>query len=192
MSKPAQVSAVAMDPNHKVPVVLLKIEDDDRFVPIWIGLLEASAILVALDGVEVQRPMTHDLLCGMLSTCGASVTRVEVVDLREGTYYAELTLSIGDATTTVDARPSDALAIALRMDAPVFVHDRVLDKVQVEDGEMDAAGEGVPRDGAEIEGLPTEDPVRPTTSIGDVGAMDEEEMREMLEKLDPDDFKYRM
>ncbi len=192
MSKRAQVSAVAMDPTHKVPVVLLKIDGGDRIVPIWIGLLEASAILVAMEGVEVQRPMTHDLLCRVMATCGAVVERVEVTDLRDGTYYAEITVVIDGTSTTVDSRPSDALAIALRTEAPVFVHDRVLDKVQVDEGEIEAGGEGIPPDGAGEEVVPVGEPVRPGTSLGDAGEMDEEQMREMLENLDPDDFKYRM
>ena len=184
MSKPAQVSAVAMDPNHKVPVVLLKIEDDERFIPIWIGLLEASAILVAIEGADVPRPMTHDLACAMLDSCGGKITQVEVVDLRDGTYYAEITLEQGTTRHVLDARPSDALAIALRSEAPILVHDRVLEKVQAED-EVAAAGEGVEGALAGEEGVPT-------PSVVEGADMDEEEMKRLLERLDPDDFKYKM
>lgn len=189
MAKRAQVSAVAMDPNHKVPVVLLKIEDEDRFIPIWVGLLEASAILVVIEGAEVPRPMTHDLLCNLLATVGAEVTRVEVTDLRDGTYFAELTVLTGEASTVIDARPSDALAVALRTDSEIWVNERVLDKVQVDAaGEVEAAP-----DGSEATGVPAvEEAVRPTPGVSEGAPMDDDEMRELLEKLDPDDFKYKM
>ena len=189
MPKRAQVSAVAMDPTHKVPVVLLKIDGEDRFIPIWVGLLEASAILVAIEGAEVPRPMTHDLFVSLAETAGVEVTRVEVNDLREGTYFAEMTVRQGEDTTVIDARPSDALAVALRTGCEIWVSERVLDKVQVdESGEVEAAP-----DGSEIEGLPaSEEAVRPGTTASEGPPMDEEEMRELLEKLDPDDFKYKM
>jgi uncharacterized protein len=210
MAKRAEVSALAMDPNHKVPVVLLRLEDDERFVPIWIGLMEASAILLAIEGVEVQRPMTHDLLCRVADTCGARVTRVEVNDLRDGTYFAELTVQAGDEVHVIDSRPSDAIAIALRTEAPIYVHDRVLDKIDVEDepGLSDwsdpsasdsvdpnvppKAGGEAPSPGAAAEGEqkpkgPRVIPTRPENL-----ETDEDEMRKILEKLSPDDFKYKM
>ena len=166
-----------MDPNHKVPVVLLKPENDERFVPIWIGMLEASAILVALEGVESPRPLTHDLLCMLLQWCGGKATRVEVVDLRDGTYYAELTVVRDGTTETIDCRPSDALAIALRTDAEIYIHERVMEKVEVDDAPP-----------VEAEGAP-DDPQPPVAVASEV---DENEARKILEELDPDDFKYKM
>ena len=175
----AEISAIAMDPNQKVPVVLLKPLDDERFVPIWIGVMEASAILVAMEGVESPRPMTHDLLCMLLEWSGVKVTRVEVVDLRDGTYYAELTVERDGSTETIDCRPSDALAIALRTDADIYIHERVLEKVQVDDDPpVDTDGD------PEIEG--SQPPVVVASEV------DESAARRILEELDPDDFKYKM
>jgi uncharacterized protein len=173
----AEISAVAMDPNQKVPVVLVKPVDEDRFVPIWIGMMEASAILVAMEGVETPRPMTHDLLCTMLRTVGAEVHKVEICDLREGTFYAELFVEILGKLHRIDSRPSDALALALRMRAPIYLHERVLDQVAI-----DKAPEG---DG--VDAVP-DGRAKPAVA----GALeDDESMRELLEGLDPADFKYR-
>ena len=194
MGKRAEVSAIAMDPNHKVPVVLLKIEDDERFIPIWIGLMEASAILVALEGTEVQRPMTHDLLCNIARVCGQVVKRIEVCDLRDGTYYAEMTVQDGDHVHVIDCRPSDAIAIALRTSAPIWVHDRVLDKVQIEDQpEVEEASEDVIEAPAAEEAEEEEGRTpQPAPAVVDGFDTDEEKMREILEDLSPDDFKYKM
>jgi len=203
MAKRAEVSALAMDPNHKVPVVMLRLEDDDRFVPIWIGLMEASAILLAIEGVEVQRPMTHDLLCRVIDACGVRVTRVEVSDLRDGTYFAELTVQAGDEIHVIDSRPSDAIAIALRTEAPIYVHDRVLDKIDVEaeperaddsDEPVVPQGEGTTAPSPEAAAGEDQKSAKPRaipTLPGNLD-VDEDEMRKILEKLSPDDFKYKM
>jgi len=175
----AEISAVAMDPNHKVPVVLLKPENDERFVPIWIGMMEASAILVAMEDVESPRPMTHDLLCLLLSWAGASVERVEVVDLRDGTYFAELTVERDGMKETIDCRPSDAMAIALRTKAEIYIHERVLDKVQLDDG-------------TEVEADEATDAEEPQLTAAVASEVDEDAARKILEELDPDDFKYKM
>lgn len=203
MAKRAEVSALAMDPNHKVPVVMLRLEDDERFVPIWIGLMEASAILLAIEGVEVQRPMTHDLLCHVIDACGLRVTRVEVNDLRDGTYFAELTVQAGDEVHVIDSRPSDAIAIALRTEAPIYVHDRVLDKIDVEDEperSNDPAepvapqGEGAMAPSPEAAAGGDQESAEPRAIPALPGNLDvdEDEMRKILEKLSPDDFKYKM
>ncbi len=179
----ADVSAVAMDPNHKVPVVLLKPEDDDRFIPIWIGMAEASAILVALEGVEPARPMTHDLMHDVMRRCDVLVTRVEVVDLKDGTYFAEICVAHAGREMRVDSRPSDALAIALRAEAPIYIHERVLERVQF----VDDPGQGGEE---EVEAAEAED-LQPAAAVAEEVPRDEDEMRRMLEDLDPDDFKYR-
>lgn len=192
MAKRAEVDALAMDPNHKVPVVLLRVEDDERFVPIWIGLMEASAIMLAIEGVEVERPMTHDLLCALLQTCGGVVTRVEVTDLRDGTYFAEVTVEAGGTVHVIDSRPSDAIAVALRVDAPIFVHDRVLAKVEVDEQPVivedpdDADGEATAAETEEGAAEP-----RAIPALSEQLDTDEDEMRKILEQLSPDDFKYK-
>lgn len=173
--KRAEVSAVAMDPEHKVPVVLLKPEDDDRFIPIWVGLNEASAILVALEGAETKRPMTHDLMVDTITRCGVKVMQVEVCDLKDGTYFAEIHVKHAGRILHIDSRPSDAIAVALRAEAPIFIHERVLEQVQFVDDPLAAAAE---------------DSTPPV--VADDEPRDEDEMRQMLEDLDPDDFKYRM
>ena len=181
----AEISAVAMDPNQKVPVVLVKPVDEARFVPIWIGMMEASAILVAIEKVQTPRPMTHDLLCDLLRCMDAEVKKVEICDLRERTFFAEVTVECLGKLHKLDARPSDALAIALRSDAPIWLHERVLDKVEVDDAPEVEAGGG-PAGPAEDE-VDDEGP-QPGVS----GApLDDEAMRDLLEGLDPDDFKYK-
>ncbi len=171
----AEVSAVAMDPNHKVPVVLLKPEDDERFIPIWVGMNEASAILVAMEGVETNRPMTHDLMFDVLTRCGVTVTQVEVCDLKDGTYFAEICVKHAGRVLRIDSRPSDAIAVALRAEAPIFIHEHVLERVQFVEDPLTAADE---------EFTPP--------AVADGVPQDEDEMRQMLEDLDPDSFKYRM
>ncbi len=206
MPKRATVSAVALDPKHKVPVILLQIDGEDRFIPIWIGLLEASAILVAMEGTEVQRPMTHDLLTTVARVCGLNVTRVEVSDIRDGTYFAELTVQQGDRVHVIDCRPSDAIALALRTSAPIWVHERVLDEVRIEEAPGGRAGAGerpagevAPGDeppGAPDVGGPERDgegeSSPPTPTMIDAIEADEGAMRDLLERLSPDDFKYKM
>jgi len=193
MAKRAEVSALAMDPNHKVPVVLLRLDDDERFVPIWIGLMEASAILLAIEGVEVQRPMTHDLLVRVMEATGVEVTRVEVNDLQDGTYFAELTVQAGGEQHVIDSRPSDAIAIALRTEAPIYVHDRVLEKIEVEDEEKTDEEEAASAEAAEPEPAAEDgaDEPRPVPTLAGVLDADEDEMRKLLEQLSPDDFKYK-
>ena len=183
----AEVSAVAMDPNHKVPVVLLKPENDDRFIPIWIGMMEASAILVAMEGAETSRPMTHDLMFDVLTQCSVQVDQIEVNDLRDGTYYAEILASHLGEQLRIDCRPSDAIAIALRAEAPIFIHEHVLERVQfVDDPQQASTDEAV-----EAQAADEEDVLFIPAACG-AAPPDEDEMKKMLEDLDPDDFKYRM
>lgn len=180
-----------MDPNYKVPVVLLEVEGDERFIPIWIGLMEASAIMAVLEGEEIERPMTHDLLCSLLQLSGWKVQRVVVSDIRERTYFSEISLANGENEEVVDSRPSDAIAIALRTGAEIWIHDRVLSEVQLVDGirlSEDDSGDPV-GDGGESVGIEER---APASALVEGMDTDEDEMIEMLEKLSPDDFKYKM
>ncbi len=114
------------------PVVILKEKDGDLYLPIWIGLLEANAISVILEGDEVPRPLTPDLLCSILNRMGASVDYIVINDLQNHTFYANITLNANWMRMEIDARPSDAIAIALRVGAPIYVEKAVLDKAGIQ------------------------------------------------------------
>lgn len=133
-----KVFGLALDEDSQVPVLILKDEDESRTLPIWIGAMEAMAISLTLNKVDLPRPMTHDLLLSSLKTLGAEVVRVDVVALKDGTYYAEIEVKTGEAVKRIDSRPSDAIALALRAEAPIFVDDQVLDQAAVDkkDGSM--------------------------------------------------------
>jgi bifunctional DNase/RNase len=112
-------------------VVILKEKMADRYLPIWIGPNEADAIAVKLQGVNVQRPLTHDLLRSVIDTLGAKVNFITVNDLKNDTFFAKITLDVNGGQLEVDSRPSDALALAVRVEAPIYVEDSVLDKAGI-------------------------------------------------------------
>ncbi len=112
-------------------VVILKEKTADRYLPIWIGPAEADAIAVKLQGVSVPRPLTHDLLHSVIGALGASVNSIVVHDLKNDTFYAKITLDVDGRQMEVDSRPSDALALAVRVEAPVYVEESVLDKAGI-------------------------------------------------------------
>lgn len=113
-------------------VVILKEKMADRYLPIWIGPAEADAIAVKLQGVPVPRPLTHDLICTTIDALGASVNYIVVSDLRNDTFYAKIILNVDGGQMEVDSRPSDALALAVRVEAPIYVDDAVLDKAGIQ------------------------------------------------------------
>lgn len=112
-------------------VVILKEKTADRYLPIWIGPSEADAIAVKLQGVNVPRPLTHDLLRSVIDTLGAGVASIVVNDLKNDTFYAKITLNFDGKQMEVDSRPSDALALAVRVEAPIYVEESVLDKAGI-------------------------------------------------------------
>ena len=129
MHIPMNISTVTVDPLSNSPIVILKEIDGDKILPIWIGIMEATAIASELENIKFSRPMTHDLLKNIMDTLDVKVTKVEVCDLRENTYYALIHLLTNDGKEyAVDSRPSDALALSLRVNAPIFVRDEVLKK----------------------------------------------------------------
>jgi bifunctional DNase/RNase len=156
------VVGISVDQNSGGAVLFLQ-DDAERTLPIWIGLAEATAIAKELEEVELPRPLTHDLFRDVLLAIKVELTRVEVMDLRDNTYFAELVLKDATGRTLrVDSRPSDAIALAVRVNAPVFVHEQVLRKAQPGPKEMPA----------------------PT---------DKEGWKKLLEEMDPEDFgKYKM
>jgi uncharacterized protein len=112
-------------------VVILKEKTAERYLPIWIGPSEADAIAVKLQGVSVPRPLTHDLLCSVIDALGASINSIVVSDLKNDTFYAKILLSVDGEQMEVDSRPSDALALAVRAEVPIFAEEAVLDKAGI-------------------------------------------------------------
>ena len=112
-------------------VVILKENDSDRYLPIWIGPAEADAIAVKLQGVTVPRPLTHDLLSSVIDTLGATINSIIVNDLRNDTFYAKIILNLDGGQVEVDSRPSDALALAVRAEVPIFADEEVLEKAGI-------------------------------------------------------------
>jgi uncharacterized protein len=158
-----QVYGVSFDLVGKQPIVLLKTVDGNKFLPIWIGHAEAAAILMKLQNASAPRPMTHDLLTEILRELDAQVTRVAVTELRENTFYAQVTVQQDGSEVEIDSRPSDAIALAVRASAPIFVADDV-----IEESAIEFEGEGEPGN-EEIEAKVSE-------------------FREQLDTLTPDDF----
>ncbi len=162
---PVKVHAITMDPDSNSPVLILKEVQGDRSLPIWIGLLEATAIATEMEKISFVRPMTHDLTVNLLKAVGAKVTKVAVTELKDNTFYAVITLRVGDREVEVDSRPSDAIAIALRTDAEIFVSEEV----------MSSAG-----------------PQEPTTIYEEDVPKEKKKWAELLEELDPQSLKYKM
>ncbi len=162
-------------------VVILKEKDTERYLPIWIGPNEADAIAVRLQGVNVPRPLTHDLLNSMVNALGASVNSIIVTELKNDTFYAKIILNVDGEQMEIDSRPSDALALAVRVDAPIYADEGVLDKA----GIMLDKETGKPLS------------VEPAADKGSGKKVSEEEMKKMsafyefINSLDLEDFDKR-
>ena len=166
MLKEMKLSGLIMDPSTNTPIVILKDLKDKEVISIWIGLLEASAIVVELEKIQPPRPMTHDLVKNILSSLNIQVSRVEVTDLKNNTFYALVHLTMDGKTFKIDARPSDAIAIALRTKSPIYVDERVVKKSKK----------------MELENIRCVDEKEESA-----------EWKELLEKMSPEDFgKYKM
>ena len=126
------IYGVSFDLVGKQPIVLLKTADGNKFLPIWIGHPEAAAILMKLQGATTPRPMTHDLVTEILGQLEATVVRIAVTELRDNTFYAQITVQMNGAEIEVDSRPSDAIALAIRADAPIFAADDVIEESAIE------------------------------------------------------------
>ncbi len=139
------IAGLTMDPASNTPIIILKSEEDDQAIPIWIGLLEATSIASALQDIKYERPMTHDLFKNFSDTLQISIAKVEVCDLKDNTFFARIYFVSKNDNFDIDARPSDAIALALRFNAPIFVEDSVLKKSKISDGEpevVDTSAEG--------------------------------------------------
>jgi bifunctional DNase/RNase len=165
MLKEMKIAGITVDPFTNTPIVLLKDLEEKDVLPIWIGLLEASSIATALENIQTPRPMTHDLLKNILDQLGVKVLKIEVNDLKDNTYYALIHMDVNKKRLTIDARPSDALAIALRTGASIFVEESVIQR------------------SAKVD----------LSQKGDKVVTDTTEWEEILENLSQDDFgKYKM
>src|SRR3989440_10891411 len=126
------IYGVSFDLVGKQPIVLLKTAEGNKFLPIWIGHPEAAAILMKLQNASTPRPMTHDLVADILGQLNAEVVRITVTELRENTFFAQITVQLDGSEIEVDSRPSDAIALAIRAEAPIFAADRVIEESAIE------------------------------------------------------------
>jgi bifunctional DNase/RNase len=172
--KEVSIEAIRVSLMNYNRVVVLKEKDADRYLTIYIGAAEADAIAIRLQDVSVARPMTHDLLTNVMSELGARVTRVVVSEVKNDTYFARLFLSINDREVEIDSRPSDAIALAVRAEVPIFVADAVIDQAGVlldDQGAVSANDES------------RREPVKPE-ELEKMSAF-----RDFIESLDMDDFE---
>ncbi len=161
-----KVSGLTIDPLTNTPIVILKDMEDKRALPIWIGLFEASAIATELEKISFSRPMTHDLMNELLKNLDIQVTMIEINDLKDNTFFALIHLLKNANAIKVDSRPSDAIALALRANAPIFVDEKVIDKSR----SIDFAKKSI-----------------------NVDDLKKEKLKDFLENLSQDDFgKYKM
>jgi bifunctional DNase/RNase len=123
-----KIKGLVVDPISKMPIVVLEDLNSERILPIWIGVFEANAIALKIENISTPRPMTHDLVKNFLEKLNISVEKVVVNDVRDNTFYAMIHCRYKDQTITIDSRPSDAIALSLRVDAPIFVEDEVVKK----------------------------------------------------------------
>lgn len=161
------VGGLTLDPVTKAPIVILQDRDNKLNLPIWIGLLEATAMATELEGIKMSRPMTHDLLRNLLGELGATVECVQITDLKDNTYFANIHLRINGDLRVIDSRPSDAISLALRTKSPIYVDKRVIESSSILQQADDSA----------------------ETNFSSVSR---DKWTEILEKMTPDDFKYKM
>lgn len=189
-----EVVGLALDGNNNSPIVLLREVDGERLLPIWIGIVEASAIAFEIEASQTTRPLTHALLVDTVAKLGARVLEARIVDLRENTYFAEVRVLGSGDEVVVDARPSDAIAVALRARVPISCAAGVLDRVQTL---SNVRIEDVNGEGAVVEVSGEEKPAAEKTAepqpkvIVNIGGP--LELKDLLQKLTEDDFgKYKM
>ena len=127
------VKGLMIDPITNMPIIILRDKDGQRVLPIWVGVFEANAIALQMENVTTPRPMTHDLLKNVIVDLKADIQKIVVSDLKENTFYALIYLTVAGEVMAVDARPSDAIALALRAHAPIFVEEKVIDHAKTSD-----------------------------------------------------------
>jgi len=127
------IKGLMVDPITNMPIIILRDKDGQRVLPIWVGVFEANAIALQIENVTTPRPMTHDLLKNVIADLRARIDKIVVSDLKENTFFALIYLSVGGEVMAIDARPSDAIALALRARAPIFVEEKVIDHAKTVD-----------------------------------------------------------
>lgn len=157
-----RVAHLGLDKTSNTPVVILQEQNGDRVLPIWIGPAEASAIAMELAGMKFARPLTHDLLKQVIVGLGADLRKVIITQVKDNTYYAELHIYRGDAIVNIDARPSDSIAVALRLKAPIFTSEELLENTKVDANDL--------------------------TSESAPEPLDPDALKNYLQNLDPEDF----
>jgi bifunctional DNase/RNase len=172
-----RVQSLGLDRSSNTPVVILEEVGGERVLPIWIGPGEASAIAMQLADMEFSRPLTHDLLVAVLGGLGGTLKKVIITRVEKNTYYAELLIHRNGEVISVDARPSDSIAVALRVDARIFAQDELLERASIEVVEEEAAA------GGEASG-------QAKSEEGGEGShgMKPDELKEHLRRLNPEDF----
>ncbi len=170
-----KVQSLGLDRTSNTPVVILQEKDGSRVLPIWIGPGEASAIAMELAGMKFSRPLTHDLFASVIRGMGGVLMRVMITRVVENTYYAELIVQRGGEVISIDARPSDSIAIALRMEAAIFTTEELLENTAIEI----ADATGGPEDFVSEGGAEGEE---------NVGGLSPDELREYLKRMNPEDF----
>ena len=133
------IKGLMVDPITNMPIVILKDQDGQRVLPIWVGIFEANAIALQIENIASARPMTHDLLRNVIDDLSATVEKIVVCDLKDNTFYALIHLWVNERIVAVDARPSDAIALALRVRAPIYAEDSVIDSAKTLDFSPDKA-----------------------------------------------------
>ena len=172
-----KVKGLTLDPQTNVPIVILSETEGERALPIWVGIFEAHAIAREIESFETPRPMTHDLIKNIINDLQGRVDRILINDLKDNTFFAEIHLSVNASDLVVDSRPSDAIAVALRMGSPIFVEEKVLDEAKsIEFSEREVKA------GAEAEGGGASAPA------GAPPADAPEDIKEWLKDLKPGDF----
>jgi bifunctional DNase/RNase len=177
-----RVQSLALDRNNNTPVVILRETEGERVLPIWIGPSEATSIAMQLADMEFERPLTHDLLCSVLRGLGGALQKVIITKVENRTYYAELIVNRNGEVFSLDARPSDSIAVALRVDARIYAEDELLEEATIEIADAEDAAGFTPESES---GSATFD--APEKSSGTAG-MGPEELKEHLRRLDPEDF----
>ncbi|MBT3350586.1 MAG: bifunctional nuclease family protein [Nitrospinaceae bacterium] len=172
-----KVKGLTLDPLTNVPIVILRELEGERSLPIWVGIFEAHAIAREIEEFQTPRPMTHDLIKNIINGLEGKITRILVSDLKDNTFFAEISLALNGSEISIDSRPSDAIALALRMSAPIFVEEKVLEEAKsIEFTESD--------EGATAEAGGGE----PGSSDEKTLEEDSEDVKRWLENLKPDDF----
>lgn len=170
-----KVKGLTLDPLTNVPIVILRELEGERALPIWVGIFEAHAIAREIEKFQTPRPMTHDLIKNIIAGVEGKVNRIVVNDLQDNTFFAEISIQMNGSEVVIDSRPSDAIALALRMQAPIFVEEKVLEEAKsIEFTEPEGKEDGESAEGAEASEEPLEE--------------DKEDVKRWLENLKPDDF----